>query len=78
MLNRLVQTATHPYTFVIKSITCRCHKYGLIWNNPIVSEELACECDLGSSQNPYAVAAKKAIGGEMKVFGHVPRNISYF
>ena len=45
-------------------------------NYPTVGEELVCEHELGNSHDPYTVAVKKAIGGEMKVVGHVPRNIS--
>ena len=80
-LNRLVEMATHPYTFSIESLIGGYHDYGSIWNNPIVSEELICERELGKSHDPY-VAVKKAfcgemkIGGEMKVVGYVPRNIS--
>ena len=42
----------------------------------IVGEELACERELGNSQDPYAVAVKNTIGGETEVVGHVPRSIS--
>lgn len=38
----------------------------MIWNNPTVGEELACEGKLRNSHDAYAVAVKKAIGGEMK------------
>jgi len=52
------------------------HEYLLIWNNPIVGEELACEHEVGNSHDPYVVAVTKNIGGERKVVGHVPRRIS--
>ena len=60
----------------IDSIYLRTEVYTIVWDNPIVSEELVCECELGNSHDPYAVAVKKANGGEMKVVGHVPRSIS--
>ena len=62
------------HTFSLNSMICGYHEYSRIWNNPIVGEELACE--LGNSYNPHTVAAKKTIGGESKVVGHVSRSIS--
>ena len=64
------------HRFSIDSMIRGYHEYILIWNNPIVGEELDCECELGNSHDPYAVAVKKIIGGEAKVVGHVPRSIS--
>ena len=60
------------HRFSLNSMVCGYHEYSLIWNNPVVGEELACEHEWGNSHNPYAVAVKKTIGGEEKVVGHVP------
>ena len=57
-LNGLVEMATCPYTFSIESMIRGYHEYGLIWNNPIVGEELICERELGNSHDPYAVATR--------------------
>ena len=55
-VNRLVQMATCSYTRIYdSSLFCGYHEYGLIRNNPIVGEELACHCELGNSHNPYEV-----------------------
>ena len=51
-LNRLVEMATHLYTFSIESMIRGYHEYGLIWNNPIVSEKLVCERELGNTTIP--------------------------
>lgn len=48
------------------------HAYGFSIDSMIH----ACEHKLGNSHDPYVVAVKKVIGGEAKVVGHVPRNIS--
>ena len=73
-LNRLVHMAYR--FFSLNSMIRGYHECSLIWNNPIVGEELACERELGNSHDPYAVAVKKTIGGETKVVGNVPRSIS--
>jgi len=52
------------------------HEYQLIWGVPAVGEELNCYRELGNSHDPYAVAVKKSIGGELRVVGHLPRIIS--
>ena len=53
------------------------HEYQMIWNNPIVGEELVCNRELGNIHDPYAVAAKKkTICVELKAVGHIPRRIS--
>ena len=62
------------HRFSLNSMIRGYHEYSLIWNNPIVVEELACE--LGNSHNPHAMAAKKTIGGKTKVVGHMPKSIS--
>jgi len=38
--------------------------------------KLACHHELGNAHDPYAVAVKKTIGGELRVVGHIPRRIS--
>jgi len=52
------------------------HEYKLIWNDPIIGKELRCQCELGNSHDPYAVAVQKRIGGSNRIVGHVPRTIS--
>ena len=54
-LNRLVEMATR--TFLIKLMIRGYHEYGLIWNNPIVGEELVCERELGNNHDPYCAVA---------------------
>ena len=51
-LNRLMEMATRPYTFLIESMIRGYHEYGMIWNNPLVSEELVCERELGNNHDP--------------------------
>ena len=64
------------YTFTFESMIRGYHEYQLIWGVPDVGEELNCYRELGNSHNPYAVAVKKWIGGEIRVVGHLPRIIS--
>ena len=45
----------------------------MIWSDPIVGEELFCECHPGNSSDPYAITVKKQISGEDKIVGHVPK-----
>ena len=61
------------YTFTFESMIRGYHEYQLIWGVPGVGEELNCYHGLGNSQDPYAVAVKKWIGGEIRVVGHPPR-----
>ena len=58
------------------SMLQRYHEYQMIWNSPVVGEELVYNQELGNSCYPYAVAAKKTIGGDLKVVSHIPRRIS--
>ena len=51
-------------------------KYKLIWNNPVVGEDLLCECEVGNPHDTHAVAVKKAIDGNLTMVGHIPRRIS--
>ena len=64
------------FTFYVDSMIRGYHKYMIIWNDPIVGEELFCEREPGNSSDPYAVAVKKQISGEDKIVGRVPRKIS--
>jgi len=48
-----------PYTFFFDSMIHGYHEYGMIWNNPIAEEELACHRKLGNAHDSYAVAVKK-------------------
>ena len=53
-------------------------KYKLIWNNPVVGEDLLCECEVGNPHDTHAVAVKplKVIDGNLTMVGHIPRRIS--
>ena len=64
------------FIFCVESMMRGYHEYKLIWNDPIIGEELRCEREPGSCHNPYAVAVKKRIGGTDRIVGHVPRIIS--
>ena len=64
------------YTFTFESMIRGYHEYQLIWGVPGVGEELNCYRKLGNSHDPYAVAVKKWIGGEIRVVGHLPQIIS--
>ena len=64
------------YNFMFESIICGYHEYQLIWEVPVIGEELSCSRELGNSHDPYAVAVKKEIEGEERFVGHVPRQIS--
>ena len=46
-------------TLLFNSMLQGYHEYQMIWNNPIVGEELVCNRELGNIHDPYAVAAKK-------------------
>ena len=52
------------------------HEYKLIWNNPVVGEDLLCECEVGNPRNTYVVAVKKVIDGNLTMVGHILRRIS--
>ena len=68
--------AGFDFIFSVESMIRGYHEYQLIWNDPIIGEELGCEREPGNSHDPYAVAVKKAIGGSDRIVGHVPRRIS--
>ena len=64
------------FRFYVDSMIRGYHEYMMIWNDPIVGEELVCEHEPGNSRDPYAVAFKKQLSGEDKIVGHVQRKIS--
>ena len=68
--------AGFDFIFSVESMIRGYHEYQLIWNDPIIGEELGCEREPGNSHDPYAVAVKKAIGGSDRIVGHVSRRIS--
>ena len=51
-------------------------KYKLIWNNPVVGEDLLCECEVGNPHDTHAVAVKKVIDGNLTMVGHILQRIS--
>ena len=60
----------------IVSMTHDYHKYKLIWNNPVVGEDLLCECEVGNPHDTHTVAVKKVIDGNLTVVGHILQRIS--
>ena len=52
------------------------HKYKLIWNNPVVGEDLLCEHEVRNPHDMHTVAVKKVIDGNLTVVGHIPQRIS--
>ena len=61
-----------PYAFLIESMIRGYHEYKLIWNNPVVGEDLLCEREVGNPHDKHAVAVKKVIDGNLTVVGHIP------
>ena len=53
--------AVYRFTFQFENI---------IYNDPIVGEELHCEHEPGNSRYPCSVAVKKQISREDKIVGH--------
>lgn len=51
------------------------HEYMMIWNDPIVGEELFVSVNQGTVVIPMLLLSKN-ISGEDKIVGHVPRKIS--
>ena len=47
------------YALSIESMIRGYHEYKLIWNNPVVGEDLLCECKVGNPHDTHAVAVKK-------------------
>ena len=52
------------------------HEYKGIWENPNIGESLICEREVGNAYDTHAVAIKKTIEGDIKIVGHIPREIS--
>ena len=63
-------------SFVIDTAIREYHVYKDIWPNPVDEEQLTCECEVGNSHKPLAVAIKKLIDGSNMIVGHVPRCMS--
>ena len=64
------------YAFSVESMIHGYHEYKVIWDNPVVGEDLLCEREIGNSYDTHAVAVKKVIDGNLTVVGHIPRRIS--
>ena len=45
------------------------HEYKLIWNNPVVGENLLCEHEVRNPHDTHTVAVKKVIDGNLTVVG---------
>ena len=52
------------------------HEYMRIWESPSVENHLICKREPGNAHDTHAVSIKKTTDGEMKIVGHIPRNIS--
>ena len=63
-------------SFVIDTAIRGYHVYKDIWPNSIDEEQLTCECEVGNSHHPLAIAIKKLIDGSNMIIGHMPRRIS--
>ena len=66
------------YALSIESMICDYHEYKLIWNNPVVGEDLLCNRDVGNPHDTHIVAVKKVIDGNLTVVGHIPREYLQF
>ena len=49
------------FTFSVNSMIRGYHEYLMIWNDPVIGEELRCEREPGNSSDPYAVAVKRGV-----------------
>ena len=58
------------FEFIIRSAIQGHHVYKAIWENPLVGEELKCQCEVGNSQDPLTVQEHDTI------VGHISRRIS--
>ena len=47
-----------------------------IWKNPIIGEELKCQCEIGNLHDPLAVAVVKQMDGHDIIVEHVSCRIS--
>ena len=52
------------------------HEYNVVWDNPVIGENLLCKREVGNPHDMHAVAVKKVIDGSLTVMGHVPQRIS--
>ena len=64
------------YAFSIESMIRGYHEYKLIWDNPVVGEDLLCEREVGNPHDTRAVAVKKVTDGNLTVVGHISQRIS--
>ena len=63
-------------SFSVDSMIRGYHEYIRIWENPSVGDSLICEREPGNAHYMHAVSNKKAIDGEIKIVGYIPRKIS--
>jgi len=64
------------YTFSVEYMIHDYHEYKVVWDNPVVREDLLCKCKVGNPHDMHAVTVKKVINGNLTVVGHIPRRIS--
>ena len=62
------------YALSIESMIRGYHEYKLIWNNPVVGEDLLCEREVANPHDTHVVAVK-VIDGNLTVVGHIPFSI---
>ena len=49
-----------------------------MWDNPVVGEDLLCECEVGNHHDTHAVAVKIIIDDNLTVIGHNPKEYLQF
>ena len=47
------------FTFVVESMIHGYHEYKIVWENPVLAEELCCTREIGNPRDPAAVAIQK-------------------
>ena len=53
------------YVFSVESMVRGYHECKLVWDNPVVGENLLCEREVGNHHDTHAVAVKKIIDGNL-------------
>jgi len=58
---------------MVESIICGYHKYKVVWDNPVVGEDL-CECEVRNLHDTHTIAVNKVVNGNLTVvaIGHIP------
>ena len=64
------------FEFIVYSAIQGYHEYKDIWENPIIGEELKCQCEIGNRHDPLAMAVVKQMDDHDTIVGHVSHRIS--